>query len=111
MGESGRHKNILLWRVKSYQTEKGKLYMGELSKLPNIGKIVEEQLLQVGISSADELMKVGAKAAWLKIQEIDESACLNRLMALEGAIQGVKKAMLSDEEKADLKEFYQCHKK
>ncbi len=85
--------------------------MGELSKLPNIGKTVEEQLSQVGISSVGELMKVGAKAAWLKIQEIDESACINRLMALEGAIQGVKKTMLPDEVKADLKEFYQQHKK
>lgn len=84
--------------------------MGELSKLPNIGKTVEEQLLQVGISSVDELMRVGAKTAWLKIQEIDESACIHRLMALEGAIQGVKKTMLSDEVKADLKEFYQWHK-
>ncbi|MGN1171130.1 MAG: TfoX/Sxy family DNA transformation protein, partial [Lachnospiraceae bacterium] len=64
--------------------------MGELSKLPNIGKTVEEQLLQVGIRSADDLKKVGAKAAWLKIQAIDESACIHRLMALEGAIQGVK---------------------
>lgn len=85
--------------------------MGELSKLPNIGKTVEEQLLQLGICSVDELVRVGAKGAWLKIQEIDESACINRLMALEGAIQGVKKTMLSDEVKADLKEFYQFHKK
>lgn len=65
--------------------------MGELSKLPNIGKTVEEQLIQVGINSADELKKTGAKAAWLKIQEIDESACIHRLMALEGAIQGESK--------------------
>ena len=85
--------------------------MGELAKLPNIGKTIEEQLLQVGISSADELKKIGSKAAWLKIQAIDESACIHRLMALEGAIQGVKKTMLSDEVKADLKEFYQWHKK
>lgn len=85
--------------------------MGELSKLPNIGKVVEEQLIQIGISSVDDLMKVGAKEAWLKIQEIDESACINRLMALEGAIQGVKKTMLSDEVKAELKDFYQQHKK
>ncbi|MCI6629963.1 MAG: TfoX/Sxy family protein [Lachnospiraceae bacterium] len=85
--------------------------MGELAKLPNIGKTVEEQLLQVGISSADELKAVEAKEAWLKIQAIDESACIHRLMALEGAIQGVKKTMLSDEVKADLKEFYQWHKK
>ena len=40
--------------------------MGELSKLPNIGKTVEEQLNQVGINSADELKSIGAKEAWLK---------------------------------------------
>ena len=85
--------------------------MGELSKLPNIGKTVEEQLIQVEISSADELKKVGAKEAWHRIQKIDESACIHRLLALEGAILGVKKTMLSDEVKADLKEFYQQHKK
>ena len=85
--------------------------MGELSKLPNIWETVEEQLAQVGINTADELREIGAKAAWLKIQEIDESACIHRLMALEGAIQGVKKTMLPDEVKADLKGFYQEHKK
>lgn len=84
--------------------------MGEPS-LPNIGKAVEEQLMQVGIHSAGELKRVGAKKAWLRIQAIDESACIHRLMALEGAIQGVKKSMLPDGVKADLKEFYQQHKK
>ena len=37
--------------------------MGELSKLPNIGKTVEEQLAQVGINTADELREIGAKTA------------------------------------------------
>lgn len=85
--------------------------MGELSKLPNIGKAVEEQLKQVGIVTEEELKSLGAKQAWLKIQEIDESACIHRLLALEGAIRGVKKTALPDEVKADLKEFYQWHKK
>ena len=85
--------------------------MGELSRLPNIGKVVEEQLMQVGVNSAEELKRIGAKKAWLRIQAIDESACIHRLMALEGAIQGVKKSMLPDGVKADLKEFYQQHKK
>ena len=85
--------------------------MGELSKLPNIGKVVEEQLNQVGIFTEEELHSVGAKKAWLKIQQIDESACIHRLLALEGAILGVKKTQLSDEKKAELKEFYQWHKK
>ena len=44
--------------------------MGELSKLPNIGKAVEEQLILIGINTADELKRTGSKAAWLKIQEI-----------------------------------------
>lgn len=85
--------------------------MGELSNLSNIGKTLEEQLFQVGINTALELKRIGAKEAWLKIQEIDESACIHRLMALEGAIQGVKKTMLSDEVKADMKEFYQKNKR
>ena len=84
--------------------------MGELSKLPNIGKAVEAQLIQVGIETPDALRQAGAKAAWLKIQEIDSSACIHRLMALEGAIEGVKKTGLSDAVKADLKAFYQEHK-
>ena len=85
--------------------------MGELSKLPNIGKAVEAQLIQSGIRTADELRQIGAKEAWLRIQAIDESACIHRLMALEGAIEGVKKALLPDEVKADLKAFYQRNRK
>ena len=84
--------------------------MGELSKLPNIGKAVEAQLIQVGIETPEALRQAGAKAAWLKIQEIDPSACIHRLLALEGAIQGVKKSMLPEAAKADLKVFYQEHK-
>ena len=84
--------------------------MGELSKLHNIGKTVEEQLIRVGICSVDELKKIGAKKAWLIIREIDESACINRLMALEGAIRGIKKSLLPDEVKTDLKEFYKANK-
>ena len=85
--------------------------MGELSNLPNIGKVVEEQLMQVGVDSEEELKRIGAREAWLRIQQIDESACIHRLMALEGAIRGVKKSMLPDEVKADLKAFYQQHRK
>ena len=50
--------------------------MGELSNLSNIGKTLEEQLFRVGINTALELKRIGAKEAWLKIQEIDETACI-----------------------------------
>ena len=72
--------------------------MVELSQLPNIGKIVEEQLNQVGIVTEEDLRSEGAEQAWLKIQENDESACMHRLLALEGAIQGVKKTLLPEEQ-------------
>jgi DNA transformation protein len=84
--------------------------MGELSKLPNIGKVLEEQLNDVGIGTADELIDIGSKEAWLKIREVDESACINRLMALEGAIQNIRWHDLSDEDKKNLKGFYTLQK-
>lgn len=80
--------------------------MGELSKLPNIGKTLEEQLLSVGITSAKELKKNGSRQAWLKIKAIDPSACYNRLCALEGAVCGIRWHDLPDSVKLDLKEFY-----
>ena len=84
--------------------------MGELSKLPNIGTVVEKQLNDVGINTVDELINLGSKEAWLKIKEVDESACLNRLMALEGAIQNIRWHDLSDEDKQNLKDFYNLQK-
>lgn len=84
--------------------------MGELSKLPNIGKVVEEQLNKVGIMTYEQLKEAGSKQAWLNIKAIDDSACIHRLYALEGAIQGIKKSQLSKEVKADLKEFYDAVK-
>ena len=85
--------------------------MGELSRLPNIGKEVEKQLNKVGIYTYDELKNAGTEQTWLKIQEIDKSACIHRLLAIEGALEGVKKTLLTDERKAELKGFYQWYKK
>lgn len=84
--------------------------MGELSKLINIGKMVEKQLNDVGIETYEQLSKIGSREAWLKIQSIDPSACIHRLYALEGAIEGVKKSQLSAEVKKQLKEFYELNK-
>ena len=84
--------------------------MGELSKLPNIGKALEKQLNDVGINTVDELEDLGSKEAWLKIKEIDDSACVNRLMSLEGAIQNVRWHNLSDEDKENLRDFYNSQK-
>ena len=80
--------------------------MGELSKLPNIGPAVEEQLQQAGITTFEQLKEMGSRQAWLKIQEIDPSACIHRLYSLEGAIRGIRKTQLPPDVKEDLKDFY-----
>lgn len=84
--------------------------MGELSKLPNIAEKLEGQLNEVGISTFDELKQVGSREAWLRILARDPSACIMRLSALEGAIQGVRWHHLDERTKASLKEFYHQHK-
>lgn len=43
--------------------------MGELSKLPNIGKTLEEQLAQVGINCAADEVGLGEKPAMKKATE------------------------------------------
>ncbi|MEW8994313.1 TfoX/Sxy family protein [Clostridium sp.] len=80
--------------------------MSKLSDLPNIGKKLEEQLNEVGIETIEQLKEVGSKQAWLDIKAIDDSPCINRLCALEGAIQGIRWHSLSEEVKRELKEFY-----
>ncbi|WP_276624057.1 TfoX/Sxy family protein [Syntrophomonas wolfei] len=83
--------------------------MGNLSKLSNIGKVIEQQLYEVGITTYEQLKESGSKV-WLKIKSINPSACIHRLYALEGAIQGIKKSQLPAETKAELKEFYNSFK-
>jgi DNA transformation protein len=85
--------------------------MGELSKLPNIATKLEGQLAQVGITTIDELKNTGSREAWLRILAIDPSACIMRLSALEGAIQGVRWHYLDEETKKSLKTFYNENKK
>ncbi|HIZ16272.1 MAG TPA: TfoX/Sxy family protein [Firmicutes bacterium] len=84
--------------------------MGELTRLPNIGKEIERQLNEVGIYTENELKSVGAESAWLKIKQMDASACIHRLLCLEGAVEGIKKTLISDNRKAELKNFYNEHK-
>lgn len=84
--------------------------MGQLSKLPNIGAVVEQQLNNVGIETYEQLKKAGSREAWLKIKAVDPTACIHRLYALEGAIEGIKKSQLSQAIKTELKEFYNLNK-
>ncbi|WP_040196838.1 TfoX/Sxy family protein [Candidatus Soleaferrea massiliensis] len=80
--------------------------MGELSKLPNIGKVLEQQLHQIGVDTPEQLIEMGSKEAFRRIRMIDDSACIARLQGLEGAIQGIRWHDLPEETKQDLKAYF-----
>ncbi|WKY45946.1 TfoX/Sxy family protein [Eubacteriaceae bacterium ES2] len=84
--------------------------MEKLSELPNIGKELERQLNEIDVITYDQLKILGAEKTWLMIRAIDPSACIHRLYALEGAICGVKKSLLPQDRKEELKLFYSQNK-
>lgn len=79
--------------------------MDKLSQLPNIGKVLEQKLLEAEICTPPQLIQTGAEQAFLKLSIEDKSACYNMLCALEGAIQGIRWHNLPKERKQELKEF------
>ena len=81
-----------------------------LTQLPNIGKVVAEKLFQVGITRPEELRALGSEQSFIRLQTIDETACLSMLQALEGAVQGIRWHDLPKERKEELKEFYRLRK-
>lgn len=86
------------------------IVVGELTTLPNIAATLECQLADVGITTISELKDIGSREAWLRILARDPSACIMRLSALEGAIQGIRWHYLDEKTKESLKEFYNQHK-
>ena len=82
----------------------------ELTQLPNVGKVVAEKLIQVGITTPEELRNVGAEQAFIRLQTIDEGACLCMLQGLEGAVQGIRWHNLPKERKTELNDFYRMRK-
>ncbi|NCC65140.1 MAG: competence protein TfoX [Spirochaetia bacterium] len=81
--------------------------MSELIQLFNVGKVLEQHLLSVGIETVFQLKETGAEQAFLLIRDQrDRGACLHMLYGLRGAILGIPDSQLSEEEKTHLKQFY-----
>ncbi|MCT4544083.1 MAG: TfoX/Sxy family protein [Vallitalea sp.] len=77
----------------------------KLSELPNIGKTLEKELINVGIKSAEELIEIGSIDAIIRLNMHGDTCC-NKLYALEGAIQNVRWHQLPKEVKVELKNKY-----
>ncbi|MDD3173032.1 MAG: TfoX/Sxy family protein [Herbinix sp.] len=80
--------------------------MGELMKLPNVGKVLERNLNEIGIYTENQLKEIGSKEAFIHIRGFDPGACLHMLYGIQGAIEGIKDSCLSEYTKQNLKEFY-----
>lgn len=81
-----------------------------LSALSNIGAVLEEQLNRVGVETPEMLRTLGSREAWLKVRDIDPTACLHKLQALEGAIRGVRKNQLPQSVKDELRAFFEGYR-
>lgn len=84
--------------------------MAELVSMRNIGKEMARKLDSVGIGSAEELVRSGAKQAFLKLREKYPNICLVHLYALEGAVCNVEFNSLPESRKKELKEFSDSQK-
>jgi DNA transformation protein and related proteins len=78
----------------------------KLTDMPNIGNVVAEKLIQIGISTPEELKAIGSEQAFIRLQTIDETVCFSMLQGLEGAVQGIRWHNLPRERKEELKEFF-----
>ena len=79
--------------------------MGRLTDLPNIGPELEQKLIEIGITSRAELINAGTENVFIRLKAIDNSACINKLYAIEGAIQGIRWHGIDKGRKEELKHF------
>jgi len=80
--------------------------MSALKGLPNIGSSIEKKLNEIGIFTAEDLINTGSETAFIKIKTVDQNACLNMLLALEGAVQQKRWHHLNENRKTELKDYY-----
>lgn len=76
-----------------------------MSSMRNIGKEIEKKLKSVGINSAEELIQLGGKEAFLRLKMQYPNVCLVHLYTIQGAIDDIDYNQLPDEVKLDLKKF------
>lgn len=77
----------------------------KLTALKGIGTVMSEKLKAAGINSAEELTRLGSKAAFARLKNIFPGVRLVHLYTLQAAIDDVAIALLPPTVKQDLKAF------
>ncbi len=80
--------------------------MGSLSLLPNVGRVLENNLNSIGVYTPQQLVEMGSKDAFVRIRLIDSGACLHMLYGIQGAIEGIRYTQLTENTKRDLRDFF-----
>ena len=81
--------------------------MSTFSDLPNVGKVLEDNLRKINIETPEQLRQIGAEEAFFRIRMVvDPGACLHMLYGIQGAIEGIPDKFLSDQTKERLRLFY-----
>lgn len=80
--------------------------MSNLTTQVNIGSTLAQKLAEIGITTVEQLRVMGAEQAFIKLETLDCTACINMLYTLEGAVQGIRWHNLSAERKDELKNFF-----
>jgi DNA transformation protein len=81
--------------------------MSELSDLPNVGKVLEDKLQKINIETPEQLRRIGAEEAFIRIRmEVDSGACLHMLYGIQGAIDDIPDKFLPVQTKERLRLFY-----
>lgn len=75
---------------------------GPLSDLPNLGPRSIEWLSAAGITSADQLRKLGSVRAFVRTRSLNRGVGLNLLWALEGALTGRRWQEVAETDRASL---------
>jgi DNA transformation protein and related proteins len=82
----------------------------QLHDLLNIGPATEQMLIDVGITSPEQLQQVGAIDAWLRLRSAFGShVTIVALYALHGALQNIHWNAISAEEKQLLRAMVKNH--
>ena len=78
----------------------------ELEDLPNVGPELARELRAAGVQTADQLRRLGAKCAWAKVRDVNpERDCASSLLALEGAVRGVRWMSIQPAERKVLRAY------
>jgi DNA transformation protein and related proteins len=83
----------------------------DLERLPNLGPVLARELRAAGVETPAQLPKIGARAAWAKVREVNpERDCASSLLALEGAVRGVRWMSIDPAERRRLSAYAEQHR-